>query len=100
MYLSIRDDKAFETVRAYVIEGRLRIDRGIPPSVACPHHFGATVTSISPTVVNVVKDFIDQYGLWDGDLGRMRWSEIPPVRCRDHCHPNRHDPDCGDMGHM
>lgn len=60
MYLSIRGDHSFETVKAWTFEGKLYVERGVCDTVPQPHHYGSAVTSISPTVVCVVRDMVDK----------------------------------------
>lgn len=68
IYLTLRDDANIETVRAHLEQGLLIVDRGLSDTEAVKHPVGTCVSSVSPTVVAVIKDLICNYNCCeDGD---------------------------------
>lgn len=68
IYLTLRDDANIETVRAHLEQGFLMVDRGLSGTEAVKHPIGTCVSSVSPTVIAVIKDLICNYDCCeDGD---------------------------------
>lgn len=68
IYLTLRGDTQMETVRARAEGGYVIIDRGLEGTTAVLHHHGTCVSSVSPTVIAVIKDLICNYSCCeDGD---------------------------------
>lgn len=61
IYLTLRDDANIETVRAHLEQGILIVDRGLSGTEAVKHPIGTCVSSVSPTVIAVIKDLICNY---------------------------------------
>lgn len=67
IYLSVRSEYAHETVRVRNEAGTLIMDRGIEGTEPAKHHIGTCVSSISPTVVAMIKDLICNYDCCDSE---------------------------------
>lgn len=66
MYLTLKDDTNFETVKVRNERGTLMLERGIEGTTATTHPFGTCIVSVSPTVVALVKDLICNYECCNG----------------------------------
>ena len=55
-YLSLKDNTNYETVKAYVVGGKVIIDRGLAGTTATRHPVGTCIASISPTVIQAMYD--------------------------------------------
>ena len=68
VYLTIRDELNAETVKCSLSAGTLVLERGLEGTEAVKHPYGACVSTVSPTVMAVVKDLICHYDCCeDGD---------------------------------
>ena len=65
-FLSIRNPTHLETVRARAEGGYILLDRGLEGTEAVKHPYGACVTTISPTIVAVIKDLFCNYSCCQG----------------------------------
>ena len=65
-YLTIKDDTHMETVKAYAQGGYILLDRAQEGTVAVKFSYGACVTTISPTIVAVIKDLFCNYSCCGG----------------------------------
>ena len=59
-YLTIKDDTHMETVKAHADGGYIIIERGQAGTEAVKFPVGACVTTVSPTIVAVIKDLVDE----------------------------------------
>lgn len=75
MYLTLKDDVNFETVKVRNEQGTLMLERGLEGTEATKHPFGTCIVSVSPTVVALVKDLICNYECCDGPC------PVEPVVC-------------------
>lgn len=57
-YLTLKDNVSVETVKAYAENGYIILCRGLGGTTAVKHPFGTCVTSVSPTVAQVIKDLV------------------------------------------
>lgn len=68
VYLTIRDELNAETVKCSISAGTLVLERGVEGTQGVRHPYGACVSTVSPTVMAVVKDLICHYDCCeDGD---------------------------------
>lgn len=68
IYLTLLDDANIETVKVSLVQGFLVMERGISGTTPVNHPVGTCVSSISPTVIAVIKDLICNYNCCeDGD---------------------------------
>ena len=68
VYLTIRDELNAETVKCSLSAGTLVLERGLEGTEAVKHPYGSCVSTVSPTVMAVVKDLICHYDCCeDGD---------------------------------
>lgn len=68
IYLTLLDDANIETVKVTLVQGFLVMERGLSGTKAVNHPVGTCVSSISPTVIAVIKDLICNYDCCeDGD---------------------------------
>lgn len=66
MYLTLKDDVHFETVKVRNEQGTLMLERGLEGTEATKHPFGTCIVSVSPTVVALIKDLICNYECCNG----------------------------------
>ena len=66
VYLTIRDELNAETVRCSLSAGALVLERGMEGTQGVRHPYGACVSTVSPTVMAVVKDLICHYDCCEG----------------------------------
>ena len=57
-YLTLKDNASVETVKAYAENGYIILCRGLGGTTATKHPFGTCVTSVSPTVAQVIRDLV------------------------------------------
>ena len=57
-YLTLQDNTNIETVKAYAESGYILLNRGLSGTTAVKHPFGTCVTSVSPTIAQVIRDLI------------------------------------------
>ena len=68
VYLTIRDELNAETVKCSLAAGTLVLERGLEGTQGVRHPYGACISTVSPTVMAVVKDLICHYDCCeDGD---------------------------------
>lgn len=75
MYLTLKDDTNFETVKVRNEQGTLMLERGVEGTEATKHPFGTCIVSVSPTVVALIKDLICNYECCNGPC------PVEPVVC-------------------
>ena len=61
VYLTIRDELNAETVKCSLSGGTLVLERGLEGTQGVRHPYGSCVSTVSPTVMAVVKDLICHY---------------------------------------
>lgn len=59
--LTLKGERFTETVKATNQQGTIIIERGLEGTTPSLHHFGTCITTVSPTVMAVVKDLICNY---------------------------------------
>lgn len=65
-FLTIKDDTHLETVKARAEGGYILLERGQGGTTAVKFGYGACVTTVSPTIVAVIKDLFCNYSCCDG----------------------------------
>ena len=65
-FLTIKDDTHLETVKARAEGGYILLERGQAGTVAVKFGYGACVTTVSPTIVAVIKDLFCNYSCCNG----------------------------------
>ena len=65
-FLTIKDDTHMETVKAWAEGGYILMERGLEGTEPKKFGYGACVTTISPTIVAVIKDLFCNYSCCGG----------------------------------
>ena len=67
IYLTIKGDTTFETVKARNEDGTLLLERGVEGTTAVLHPYGSCIVSVSPTVIAAIKDLVCSHNCCEED---------------------------------
>lgn len=67
IYLAIRSDTTYETVKVRNEAGTLLIERGVEGTTAVLHPYGSCIISVSPTVIAAIKDLVCNHNCCEED---------------------------------
>lgn len=66
--LTLKGERFIETVKATNQQGTIILERGLEGTTPVLHHFGTCISSVTPTILAVIKDLICNYSCCeDGD---------------------------------
>ena len=73
-FLTLRDGSYMETVKAYASGGYVLLERGQCGTTARKFSYGTCVTTVSPTIVEVIKDIFCNFNCCSDDCGGVALS--------------------------